>query len=442
MILRNIAVLCFLLLTPVAQSKLKDWLINDINTPSQLIVNEADGSLTLTNGLISRTFSRNPGFTTIDYYSHEKKTSLFRALSPEAVVQLDNIIYYVGNVNANITRSYLNRTALAENIREDMASFKYTGHTRRKPEAPYPYKPMRGAPNDIVWPPAGLRLDVNFTAPDIPGLPATHSGVTITVHYEIYDGIPAMAKWVSVHAPQKKTAQSKKFSLSSKPAPTSKPAPFSKPAPSSKSATTETTHVQATIVSVEILAVNEDFSKISTFDGWNPPVDVPDNAYDFMYVESNKAHGTKVDWLIDPSQQLSPGSYQPLLNVTYTEPTPSILLVTGDSFNSFKVYELIHCASDSTRKALAVHRLHRLLQPQIQENPIFFHMTNSSREAFRATVDQLTEVGFEMIIYSFGSGFNFESDNETYIQQFKEDVEYANSKGIEVILCTNNALFK
>ena len=58
--------------------------------------------------------------------------------------------------------------------------------------------------------------------------------------------------------------------------------------------------------------------------------------------------------------------------------------------------------SDPERTGLSKRRLTRLLAPQVQENPIYFHMTDSSSKAFRATVDQLVEVGFEMIFYSFG----------------------------------------
>ena len=41
-------------------------------------------------------------------------------------------------------------------------------------------------------------------------------------------------------------------------------------------------------------------------------------------------------------------------------------------------------------------------------------------------------IGFEMIFYSFGSGFDLESTNTTYLSQLKADIAYANSKGIEV----------
>ena len=52
--------------------------------------------------------------------------------------------------------------------------------------------------------------------------------------------------------------------------------------------------------------------------------------------------------------------------------------------------------------------------------------------SFRKTVDQLAEVGFEMIFYSFGSGFNLETDD---ISGLKADIAYANSKGNDVYSC-------
>jgi len=59
----------------------------------------------------------------------------------------------------------------------------------------------------------------------------------------------------------------------------------------------------------------------------------------------------------------------------------------------------------------------RLLAPHTQENPIFFHVISQNSTVFRAAVDQLADVGFEMIIYSFGSSFDLESDNQTYLDQ-------------------------
>ena len=47
-------------------------------------------------------------------------------------------------------------------------------------------------------------------------------------------------------------------------------------------------------------------------------------------------------------------------------------------------------------------------------------------------LDQMAEVGFEMMIYSFGSGFKLESNDPAYLNKVAKQIKYANSKGIEV----------
>lgn len=49
-----------------------------------------------------------------------------------------------------------------------------------------------------------LLLSVNFTAP--PTAPAKLKGIRVTVHYELYQGVPAMSKWVTIAAAATDTA--------------------------------------------------------------------------------------------------------------------------------------------------------------------------------------------------------------------------------------------
>ena len=44
-----------------------------------------------------------------------------------------------------------------------------------------------------------------------------------------------------------------------------------------------------------------------------------------------------------------------------------------------------------------------------------------STGAIREVLDQMAVVGFEMLIYSFGSGFDLESVNTSYIEQVKKE---------------------
>ena len=74
----------------------------------------------------------------------------------------------------------------------------------------------------------------------------------------------------------------------------------------------------------------------------------------------------------------------------------------------------------------------RILAPWTQENPIFFHMVNASSTAVRELLDQMADVGFEMMIYSFWTGFDLTSTNATYLDNLAADGAYANRLGIEV----------
>ena len=66
-------------------SKFPDWLVTRITTPTKFRKTSA-GTMVLSNGLISREFGLDPNFYTVDYYSHEKQSSLLRAIGPEAQV--------------------------------------------------------------------------------------------------------------------------------------------------------------------------------------------------------------------------------------------------------------------------------------------------------------------------------------------------------------------
>jgi sugar phosphate isomerase/epimerase len=59
-----------------------------------------------------------------------------------------------------------------------------------------------------------------------------------------------------------------------------------------------------------------------------------------------------------------------------------------------------------------------------------FHKTQSDPQTIREAIDQAAEVGFEMVIMSFGSGFNYESRDKAYWDRYKELADYGRSKGV------------
>jgi hypothetical protein len=109
---------------------------------------------------------------------------------------------------------------------------------------------------------------------------------------------------------------------------------------------------------------------------------------------------------------------------------PTRLADEQAEFVSFRVLELFADSGEDERYTLGVRKIARLLAPWVTESPIFFHATDSTTPGFQSEVDQIANAGFEMIIYSFGSGFNLETADPAYLAAIKSQVAYANSKGV------------
>jgi hypothetical protein len=202
-----------------------DWIVHPPTTPSTARSSAGGCELELSNGLLSRRFSvpgpgcHNPNFATIDLAdvtaADMPPKSALAALDVEASVELDGRRWDVGGWNQTCQRwlrsnphtthesvfstcAYLNRSqpsyaAPAANV----SAFQYVAHSTGPTVAPFEYKAARHA-SDTPWPPVGIHLAVNFSAPS--NAPLRVKGVTVTVHYELYQGIPALSKWVTVSA--------------------------------------------------------------------------------------------------------------------------------------------------------------------------------------------------------------------------------------------------
>ena len=200
-----------------------DWLIHPLSTPATVTL-AADGcELRLTNGLLQRTFAvpgvrcPAPNFATTDLTDISNADmppkSVLAALDVEAAVELDGDRYDVGGFNNSCPRwvrtephvtheeifstcAYLNRSQPSYTKPTANASaFRYVSHTTGSTVAPFPYERARHAA-DTPWPPAGIHLAVTFTAP--PNAAPSIRGINVTVHYELYESIPAMTKWLTV----------------------------------------------------------------------------------------------------------------------------------------------------------------------------------------------------------------------------------------------------
>jgi len=74
-----------------------DWLVVPVDRPVQLKQCLDKNEITLTNGLISRTFRISPNFATIDYTNLMTNASVIRGVKPEAIIELDGRRIEVGD---------------------------------------------------------------------------------------------------------------------------------------------------------------------------------------------------------------------------------------------------------------------------------------------------------------------------------------------------------
>lgn len=377
-------------------------------------------------------FVTSPAFGIYDFRSETMDRSILRTTLPEAFVTLDGTLYSVGGLVTAGHHSYFNRSNTKFNVSAN--AFNYVGYRTRAPEAPFHWEPgLRHSPTTVSWPPKGLKLTVEFQAPTSVARPE-HANVTVYVNYEMYVGIPLVSKWLTVSY-------------------------------------SGTTPVRVDSITVEYLGVQKPYVVENLSQRPSPwDHDASAGTSSWLYIETNEPHGTQVIWGTDPASPDSPGADEPVLNCTYTL-GPGVVLgdtshwaysalrssrdtwfksqfVRGGSrpswkslvyqenrnyeFDTFHVLELVTDSGDRERVALSRHRMTRLLAPQTQENPIFFHGTDWNDEGYKIAIDQLAEVGFEMFVIDFRANGSLVDLSDKNIDFAAANVQYARDKGIEV----------
>jgi hypothetical protein len=369
-----------------------DWLINP--TPYRASVKVNSSSVTLENGLIRRVIQLVPDAATVAYDNLMTGASMLRSVRPEAILELDAVRYDVGGLLGQPIHNYLDPSWL-HTMTANPAAFRYVSSQKGNTVERFPWKKrLEWMPADLPWTPPGASAILKFTHPSSNDDLGASSAITVDVHYEIYDGIPLLSKWIVVTNGSDKSVRLNRF------------------------------------VS-EILAVVEPESIVDPTPRWKLPNMLVESDYTFGG-SSPFSHNAGVHWEPDPL-------YKTQVNYEYQTPClleckpplgPDQIIPAGGSFTSFRVFELIHDTTDRERCGLAVRRMYRIMAPWVTENPVLMHVRSADPAAVRLAVDQCAQVGFEMVIMTFGSGFDFENRDMDYQRKIKELADYARSKGI------------
>ena len=139
-------------------------------------------------------------------------------------------------------------------------------------------------------------------------------------------------------------------------------------------------------------------------------------------------------WETDPDykSQVNYLRLTPCLLKVSPEIGPAQEVAAGESFQTFRTFVLPYDSYERERQGLSLRKMYRKLAPWTTENPLMMHARFADWEQVKKAIDQCAEVGFEMVILTFGSGFNIEDDSETYVAKMKKYADYARSKGVEI----------
>lgn len=386
------------LLTNLNGQTVDDWLIDGSSYVAEFRpLPEFEDRFELSNGLASRTFlMKDSVLATIGLEATSTDQNLFRAVRPEAIVTIDGQRHQVGGITGQPNHAYLNEDWLDE-MKPAENTLQFVGYKVGKPLERFPWKRRRHHAPDVKWPPPGIHLSLEFK-PVIrePG----QKDFRVYVHYELYDGVPVFCKWLTIENTSNDSLEVDHFAS-------------------------------------EILAIVEHDSRVESRSG--VPLPKPQSIHvetDFAFggFTSENANRHVVHWREDPeySSQVNYKRETPCLLVVEPTHGPAQSLPAGDTFESCRAFELIYDSSERERRSLSLRRMYRTIAPWVTENPIMHHMRISDPEAVKRAIEEAAEVGFEMIILSFGSGFNMEDDSDSYLNLWREIADFAKEKGVEI----------
>ena len=375
-----------------------DWLIDASPFKAGVYRTGHPDEVVLCNGLLRRTFRLAPNGATVGLDNLMTGQTIIRGVKPEALVTIDGVRYAIGGLTGQPNYAYLLPEWL-DQLEAAPDAFRFVGFSVGKPVERFPWKRVRHHAPDAKWPPSGVALRMDYESPAAAS-PGAAKGTRVSVHYELYDGLPLMSKWITVHNPTEKKITVDRFTS-------------------------------------ELLAVVEQANWVEKREG--VPLPRPDALHietDMSFGGFQPAHSNRlaVHWRSDPQFRTQVNYRREMPCLLMVEPTygPAQDVKPDETFESFRTFELAYDATDRERRGLSLRRMYRTIAPWVTENPLMMHMRTANPAAVRGAVDQCAEVGFEMLILSFGSGFNIENESPEYLRLCKELGDYARERGIEI----------
>ena len=373
------------------QSVPEDWLVKPINTKANVFQKENGGDLVLYNGLVRRSFKVSPNFACYDFQNMATGQQLLRAIRPEAKLTIDGKEYNVGGVVGQQEKAYLQQEWM-KGFKAGAGDFIFAGYTVTDIQPYINWKRTTWA--SVNKQATGKSLAVSFRSA-VPSL----KDLSVVVHYELYDGIPLVVKWVELINKSSNNI------------------------------------VVNRIVNESLGLVEEESAVVGSPEQMKKQHGI--------YVETNYAFNNAMrydisdqttHWVTDSSytSQVNYNYQTPCVLEVYPEKVKAVTLAPGETIKSPRTHELLMDSYDRERRGMMIQRMYATVAPWTTQNPIFMHLVSRNDEQVITAVDQCAATGYEALILSFGSHCNMEDTSAANIARWKKLTDYAHSKGILV----------
>jgi hypothetical protein len=369
-----------------------DWLIDPSPYRARVEEDTARHEVILDNGLLRLRVRLQNGPALVSIEQRTSGQQLLRAAAPLGAFTVNGTSANVGGLLGQPNHAFL-RQEWIDQMTADPAAFAWDGTFAAGPiEARFAWRRTRPSA-DANWPPAGQHVWIPCT--DAPGLP---KGLTATVHLELYDGIPLVAHWLELKNTGTESVEIDSF-----------------------------TSLRLPLVEAESRVEPERL-------GVRLPNVYVETDYSFHAMTGADGSSHCVRWLADPQYDTQVNYEKQTRCLLEVKPDvgPAQTVAAGGTFATFRTFVLVPDSEDRERQSLAQRRMYRTLAPWSTENPLMMHVRSADPAAVRAAIDQCADVGFEMAIMTFGSGFNVEDDSQQNLDRWKELTEYAHAHGVQL----------
>ncbi len=391
----------------------KDWLINKINHPVKVYLEKTDGNssgkLLVTNGLISREFFIGDNLVCVSLKNLYNDAEYLRAIKPEARIMIDSSWYNVGGMYGQPEKAYLLNNWY-QTFKGGTNDFRFSGVEIKAPEQRYPWTQKYNAAK-ADWPSKGLHIIMNYEAPF-----RTYdflSKIQVAIHYEMYEGIPVMAKWITI-----KNTSGKEIVINK--------------------------------IECEVLAINPDQKErisVESDYSFNNVNATPEASGPTLYPVNDNENPARfgsstTKWKVDPEYDTwaTQNAYEDILlgNIHFSlllstlSFGPEAVIKSKSTFQSFVSFELLHDTDDKERQSLAHRKFYRKLAPQVTESLLCAGMTSTRADDLKRLIDQMAELGFERLDVMPWPGISHDNLDTSYTAIWKTVAEHARKNNIIV----------